>query len=309
MMGDKVEGMKGADIADVFSLEADEKARGLMEEEVLKVAPTVEIFSVCKSLEAREIKAISLGSGKRYIVYVGAHHATERISASLLYLLVHKLLTGGPDGMRFDPVLLLSRYKLYVIPCVNPDGIELSLHGASESSPLYSRQMKMSMGDFSHWQANGRGVDLNHNYACGFSEYKEIEGREGITAGERLFSGEYPESEPESRGVAAFIRALAPSLVVSLHTQGEEVYYSPRGNADGGRTLRIAERFADRCGYKVSVPQGTAAYGGLCDYTGAMGIPSLTVELGRGENPLPASLTRRIFARVGAALADLGGLL
>ena len=29
--------------------------------------------------------------------------------------------------------------------------------------------------DFSHWQANARGVDLNHNYDSGFYEYKKIE--------------------------------------------------------------------------------------------------------------------------------------
>ena len=52
---------------------------------------------------------------------------------------------------------------------------------------------------------------------------------------------------------------------------------------------KIATRLATPVGYSVSVPTGHSAYGGLCDYTGEiLGIPSFTVELGRGKNPLPS---------------------
>ena len=83
--------------------------------------------------------------------------------------------------------------------------------------------------------------------------------------------------------MANFIRAVMPDAVISLHTQGGEIFSSPREP----RVKRIAERLADAVGYEASYPTEHAAYGGLCDYTGVqLGIPSFTVELGRGENPL-----------------------
>jgi g-D-glutamyl-meso-diaminopimelate peptidase len=163
----------------------------------------------------------------------------------------------------------------------------------------------MSGGDFSTWQANARGVDLNHNYDAGFEEYKRIEKEMGIVPGPSLFSGESPESEPEVRGVANLVRTLVPYAVVSLHTQGEEIYAYPRTK----RQDRVAERLAELTGYKVAVADGTAGYGGLCDYTGALGIPSFTLELGRGTNPLSETELIKIFPRVADAIAILPTLL
>ena len=37
--------------------------------------------------------------------------------------------------------------------------------------------------DFTRWQANVRGVDLNHNYDAGFDAYKQLEPSLGITGG------------------------------------------------------------------------------------------------------------------------------
>ena len=190
------------------------------------------------------------------------------------------------------------------MPCVNPDGVELRYHGA-EASPLYERQMRMSGGDFSTWQSNARGVDLNHNYDFAFHEYSEISRRMGIVAGATLFGGEYPESEPETKGIANLVRTLAPSAVVSLHSQGEEIYSFP----NTARIKRIAGRLSELTGYASNTPIGTAAYSGLCDYTASLGIPSFTFEVGKGKNPLPESSSPDIFARVGRAIALLPTLL
>ena len=199
---------------------------------------------------------------------------------------------------------MLSKYCFLILPCVNPDGVELRYHGASDSL-LRERQMRMSGGDFSLWQANARGVDLNHNYDAGFLEYKRMEREKGIIPGPTLYSGEYPESEPETRGVANLVRTLSPAAVVSLHTQGEEIYYQPKDR----KTARRAERIASLLGYSIGIPEGTSAYGGLSDYTGSLGIPSFTLELGKGANPLDEGEVPAIFARVGETLAILPTLL
>lgn len=289
-----------------FLLPADESGREKMTECILRNHPGVSSVPIARSILGRQIDSFSIGSGKRYVLILAAHHALESITANLAYLLIDRLLSLGEscNHYGFDCKLLLSKYRFIVVPCVNPDGIELRLHGASES-PLYDRQMRMSGGDFTSWQANARGVDLNHNYDLGFFEYKKIERERGIEPGPTLYSGEYPESEPESRAIASLVRTLMPSLVVSLHSQGEEIYAFPRTK----RVERMAGWLSSMTGYTLAIPTGTAAYTGLCDYTASLAIPSFTLEVGRGRNPLSEEQVTDVFLRTWKALVLLPTLL
>ena len=285
----------------IFLTPADTSGREKMRSAIFDRHPGTVSVQLGRSILERPIEAFYVGSGRRYIVVVAAHHALESITSNIAYLLVDYLLSKSSSGSinRVDCKTLLSKYCFVVLPCVNPDGIELRYHGAD--SVLYDRQMRMSGGDFSAWQANARGVDLNHNYDCGFARYKQVEIELGISAGPALFGGEYPESEPESRAVASLVRVLDPRAVVSLHTQGEEIYAFP----DSPKIVRVARKLADLTGYRLARPEGTAAYTGLCDYTAMLGIPSFTFELGAGKNPLPEQMIPSIFERVGATVSLL----
>ena len=289
-----------------FLIPADSSGRAVMREHLLAKHPSLDVTTYARSILSREIEGFGIGEGGRYILIAAAHHALETISTNIAFLLIDLLCHGRKVGRinGNDCKLLLTKYRFIVLPCVNPDGVELRYHGADES-PLKDRLVRMSGADFSRWQANARGVDLNHNYDAGFMEYKRMEAAMELTCGASLYSGEYPESEPEVRGVASLVRTLMPSAVVSLHTQGEEIFFSPRDR----RCRHRAERIAAEIGYAVATPEGTAAYGGLCDYSGSLGIPSFTLELGKGHNPLSESDIPSIFARVGATLATLPTIL
>ena len=248
-----------------------------------------------KSILGEDIHYYKFGRGKSNLLFVGAHHSMEHITASVLYEIIAKISENLRRDKSFCGVNLkfwLQKFTFWFIPCLNPDGIDL-FFGDSKNNVLYERQVKMNGGeDFFAWQANARGVDLNHNYDFGFSEYKLIEKEKKITPGKTAYSGEYPESEPESRALANLVRVIRPSLIVSLHSQGKEIFYRPRESA---RVRRIAERCAEILDYRVSLPQGGADFGGLSDYAGEnLGIPSLTVEVGLGKNPLPDGARRAI---------------
>jgi len=293
-------------IDDVFLLPSDLSGRAKMEERINKKHCHVPVTLISRSILSRPIECFYVGSGKKYIAVFASHHALESITANIAYIFIDYLLSKmhGEKILGIDCKLLLSKYCFAIVPCVNPDGVELRYHGA-EHTPLYERQMRMSAGDFTTWQSNARGVDLNHNYDFGFSEYKEVERDMGIVPGPTLFSGEYPESEPEVRGVANLVRVLGPAAVISLHSQGEEIYSFPNSK----RIARITKKLSDMTGYLPTVPKGTATFGGLCDYTASLGIPSFTVELGKGKNPLPEGEIPGIFSRVSEALAILPTLL
>ena len=238
-----------------------------------------------RSLVGREIPLITVGQGKKAVLFVGTHHGMEWITPALL---LDFLRDVGKEMRRGgETSVVLENRTLCVVPMLNPDGVELQINGKDDLNPLTERLNAMSGGDFSRWQANGRGVDLNHNYDAGFFEYKKYEREHGITAGATLFSGEHPESEPETSALCAFIRARGIDMLIALHTQGEEIYYDFGGIVpDGGKV--IAKRLSALSGYALSEPTGSAAYGGLKDwFIKEYGLPAFTIECGRGVNPLP----------------------
>ncbi len=258
-----------------------------------------------KSLVGREIPLISIGRGKKAVLFVGTHHGMEWITTALLLDFLRDLGKAVKNGKRIfggDAAEILDNRVLYVVPMLNPDGVELQINGKDDLNPLTERLNSMSNGDFSRWQANGRGVDLNHNYDAGFFEYKEYEREHGIVAGPTLFSGEYPESEPETSALCSFIRARGIDLLLALHTQGEEIYYDYNGIIpDGGKV--IGKRLSSLCGYELAVPSGSAAYGGLKDwFIKEYNLPAFTVECGKGVNPLPIADSDIIYSGIKDAL-------
>ncbi len=243
-----------------------------------------------KSLVGREIPMIAIGHGRKSVLYVGTHHGMEWITTALLLKYLNELgKTASEKGKIFgtDIEEILIHRSIYVVPMLNPDGAELQINGYDEINPLTDRLYKMSGGDFSHWQANGRGVDLNHNYDAGFFEYKEYEREHNISAGATLFSGDHPESEPETSALCAFIRSRDIDLLIALHTQGGEIYYDYGGFVPE-KSKAIAKRLEALSGYALSKPEGSGLYGGLKDwFIKEYSRPAFTIECGKGKNPLP----------------------
>lgn len=266
---------------------------------------SLEITMLGQSILGRKIPVLRLGRGSKKVLYIGAHHGMEWVTCTVLLRFVNEYCEllrsrGKVNGLSVEA--LDESRSIYVIPMLNPDGVEYALHGIEEDNPLYERAFSMNgqSMDFSHWQANARGVDLNHNYNAGFAEYKRLEAENGIFGGAPTrFSGEAPESEPEVGYLCNFVRFYDDfSMALTLHTQGEEIYYTSGGEVPP-KGERIGERLASLCGYSLSKPEGMAAYGGFTDwFIREFGRPSFTVECGKGENPLPFSDFPMMYLRL-----------
>lgn len=248
-----------------------------------------------ESVLGRSIPMITLGQGEKTVLYVGAHHGMEWLTSVLLLRFINEYAEALLEGRRIYnahiPYLFKER-RIVIVPMLNPDGVNYAIEGVTSDNPLRSRLERMNPDhpDYSHWQANARGVDLNHNYDSGFAEYKALEKEAGILGGgPTRYSGECPESEPEVGYLCNFLRFSQQNVhaVITLHTQGEEIYYSSGGETCP-RSQSMAKALSRLCGYRLSAPEGLACYGGLTDWCiRSLKIPSFTVECGKGENPLP----------------------
>ena len=249
------------------------------------------------SLLGRGIPLLTLGHGKIEVLYVGTHHALEWLTSDLLMRFLEDVADSKAKKVGGVSVAsLLECVTYHIVPMLNPDGVEYVLHGLSPDNPIKDRVLAMNGGSkhFSSWQANARGVDLNHNYNDAFSEYRASSGI--LSGAPARFAGEEPESEPEVAYLCGFLRHH-PGVrgVLSLHTQGEVIYYQSRGVMHPS-SLRLAKKMQAKSGYTPEIAEGLAASGGLVDWClRSLGIPAFTVECGRGQNPIPFTELERIY--------------
>lgn len=250
------------------------------------------VNSIGETVLGKRINMLILGNerAEKSVLYVGAHHGMEWITTLILLRFINEFCeyckaSKQPFGVNLQT--LLETRCIYIVPQLNADGVDLQINGADKENILYDRIMKMSGKDLLRWQANARGVDLNHNYDAGFYEYKKLEEEKGIVAGPTRYSGEHPFSEPETAYLSSFIRFTESlSMIMTFHSYGEEIYYSS-GDACPAGGKRIAEKLSVLSGYKLSRPEGLASYGGLTDwYIKEFARPSFTIECGKDENPI-----------------------
>ena len=263
--------------------------------------PFCEIFSIGKSVAKREIICIRIGNGPNKIFYNGAHHGAEWITSALLMKFIEEYLECYINGKRICDIpadFLIENVTLYVVPMVNPDGVDISINGARKYTadfPRLFRQNKNS-SDFTLWQANFNGVDLNHNYDALWELSREGEQRAGISGpGPTKYAGETPFSEPETRAMKKFTEENEFKLTMSFHSQGREVYYS-FNDKEPVYSCFVAKALTLGTPYIAAIPYGTASYGGYKDwFIQDFRRPGYTIEAGFGENPLPISQFDEIY--------------
>ena len=205
---------------------------------------------------------------------------------------------------------ILDYATIVLIPAVNPDGMDLvtgeltegrQVEAARRMAALYPRY-PFPRG----WKANIRGVDLNLQYPAGWEQARANKLALGIRSPAPAdFVGDAPLQAPESRAMYEYTRAFDPALTLSLHTQGEVIYwrYQVPGAAE------IAALFADLSGYAAEETPFAAGFAGYKDwFIQDYRRPGFTLELGRGVNPLPIGDFDEIYERVRGVLT-LGALV
>ncbi|MCI5969651.1 MAG: M14 family metallocarboxypeptidase, partial [Oscillospiraceae bacterium] len=251
------------------------------------------VFSCGKSVLGRDILCVRLGKGKRKIFLNGAHHSLEWITSSLLLNYACGYAAALRDETDFCGENILKIYNsatFYIVPMVNPDGVDFVINGIKKLNPAYEL-VKGALGGKNikkYWQANANGVDLNHNYDAYFDEGKKMEQKLGITgANYTRYSGKKPFSEPETQAVKSLFEKEKFDISIAFHSQGEEIYYD---FAKKSKYKYIADALAAKSGYTVAETDGIASVTGFKDWViDKFGLPSFTVEVGNGQNPLPFS--------------------
>lgn len=258
----------------------------------------LEVYSVGKSVEGRELLCIKFGCGDKKIFLNGAHHSLEWITASLLMGFSFDFLNSVKKGKKlydYDTQKIYDNATFYIMPMVNPDGVNMVINGLDEDNEYHNLVKEMLSGIDARkvWQANIHGVDLNHNYDASFYEGKTLEKENGIFgAGSTRFSGEEPFSEPETTAVRELFCKEMFNLSIAFHSQGEVIYWDYQNKS---KYFDISKELSKASGYELDTAGGITAVSGFKDWViEKYNLPAFTVEVGKGVNPISFSQFKKI---------------
>ncbi len=211
-----------------------------------------------RTVQGREVLAFRWGRGARRVLITAGHHGNESITS----LLILRFLQDISADFSVFP---REKVTLFAVPLVNPDGAVLA-----EADP--------------DWKANALGVDLNLNYPARWELAKQLKAQE---PGARDYPGAAPLDQRETAALAAYTRRIDPQIAAAWHTQGGEIY-GP--DDDFGQSLARAS------GYVLTQPPEESRNAGFRDwFEQEWGRPAYTIEAGRGVNPLPLTMLKKLY--------------
>lgn len=263
----------------------------------------IDVFPIGKSVIGRSIYAAKIGTAPRKVLYSGAIHGSERLTASALLIFLEqfaKALQNGSDYLISSARNALFGKSMVIIPISNPDGFEIARAGAVTAGNYADSVREINKNnDIKYWNANARGVDLNHNFNAGFDEIKRIEQADGIFGpSPRRYGGERPESEPETAALADYCRNNFVAQLLAIHSQGEEIYWQ-YGENTPPKSYNLAKLYSTASGYAVASPAPSASYAGYKDwFIEQFKRPGFTLEIGEGVNPLNVNTLYDIYNKL-----------
>ena len=252
----------------------------------------------------RPIRTLVLGDGPRKVLFTAAHHANEWITSLILLKFAEDwaqaIATRGSIGGR-DAVTLARQTTVYMIPMVNPDGVDLVTGAVRVGDVQYELASAISRNypQFPFpdgWKANLLGTDLNLNYPAGWLQAREIKFSQGfVTPAPRDYVGRDPLDQQETTALAEYTRFLDPELVLAYHTQGKEIYWKFKDYVVPGAE-ELGQKMAAASGYTLADTPYESAFAGYKDwFIQEFRRPGYTVEAGSGVNPLPLDQFDEIY--------------
>ncbi len=252
--------------------------------------PFLQVSSIGTSVMGRQLTMVRLGTGSREYHYNGSHHAREWITTPLLMKFIEEYARAYQSGGTLGGHNIRNLYNsssIYIVPMVNPDGVDIVINGVGPNHPFRSQLIQWNGGstDFSQWKANIRGVDLNRQYRANWELAKQQGPQSPAPEG---YAGPSPESEPESRAIANLTRTRSFRLVLAYHSRGEVIYWNYL-NLAPAQSRQIVNQFQRLSGYRpLEDPGEYPSNAGYKDwFILAYRRPGFTIEVARGANPSP----------------------
>lgn len=151
--------------------------------------PFLQTGSIGKSVLGKDIPFVRVGRGQKEVFYSASYHANEWITSILFLEFLYEYCTAIQNNStiwNFSARRLFDSVSIYIVPLVNPDGVDLVTGALPATSQSYKQAQKIAdeyptIPFPGGWKANIRGVDLNLQFPAGWENAREIKYSQGFT--------------------------------------------------------------------------------------------------------------------------------
>ena len=266
----------------------------------LRYPRTVQVEVIGQSEMGLDIPVLRIGNpdATNHVLFQAAMHGREHMTVWLSMALADYWLDHNVEA--YDVCY-------HIIPMSNPDGVQIS-----QTATLTEEQKKIYRRDYGvgnttskitryaqEWKANALGVDLNQNFDANW----EKAARRGAPSSMR-YRGESVFCAKEAQALRDYTLSYDFDVTISYHSEGSILYYN-YGDKQPVNDLSedLANQVKGFTGYDL---KETNSCGGYKDWAmDALEIPSLTIETGCADSPLPIEETYNIFFRNQQILPEL----
>jgi len=198
---------------DLAGVEAQMDAFAAAFPAICQVVDLTALYGTTPTWQGRHIKAVRISDNvgvdedEPTVLIVSCHHCRELVSPVIALEAISNLLTlYGSDP---QVTAAVDGHEIWIAPVWNPDGYNFVF----TADNLWRKNR--------HMFPNGVGVDLNRNYAFGWSS--SCAGSTNVNS--NTYKGTSPFSEAESSTMRAFAQDRNFSKVIDYHSSGREVLW------------------------------------------------------------------------------------
>ncbi len=263
-----------------------------------------------ETFDQRNVYDIVVGDeyAENHLLVTGSIHACEYITTKLVMRQLDDFLKDlSTDEIVYNGLTaneLLDNCAIHVIPMINPDGVSISQSGLdglkteaaknkiAEIAALDGQQITEDY--LTTWKANAEGIDLNRNFDASWEDYAGAS-----HPSSSHYKGASIGCANESRALIELTEKYPFKRTISYHTQGEVIYwYFGQEGEFRTQTEEFAKLISSETGYVLDENYTALDPAGYKDWAlDKLNIPSVTIEVGKGVNPVEHSQIDSIWEK------------
>ena len=195
------------------------------------------------SVKGSPIPLVKLGKGDRKALITAGIHSREYLTIAFAMRCIEEYAEAyysksGKYG-EYDIVTMLNEYTLYIVPMMNPDGLDIVTNG---KKTLYDKSLKGTT-----YKRNANGVNLNRNFPF---EWNKI--TTGTSTNNEDYKGKKAGSEPETQAMMTLCELHDFEWMYSMHLYGNNVYWRDSKNGVIPGDEALVKKLNKVCGFIIS---------------------------------------------------------